>query len=130
MTTIDEYYKMTEYFAAVDQRPKNVIIREPKVLHLVLKGKWYDMIDCGEKLEEYREHKEYWVKRLTNGYETDFPIGTQYLFKPYTSVCFHRGYTSTKMEFKIDSMRLGYGCPELGAPNNRPVFIIKLGERI
>lgn len=28
------------------------------ILDLVLKGKWYDMIERGAKLEEYREIKE------------------------------------------------------------------------
>lgn len=35
-----------------------------KVLDLVLKGKWYDMIASGEKREEYREIKPYWIKRI------------------------------------------------------------------
>lgn len=35
-----------------------------KILDLVLKGKWYDMIASGEKKEEYREIKPYWEKRL------------------------------------------------------------------
>lgn len=36
------------------------------VLPLVLKGKWYDMIACGEKLEEYRDEGKYWNKRIGN----------------------------------------------------------------
>lgn len=35
-----------------------------KVLDLPLMFKWYDMIDIGEKREEYREIKPYWEKRL------------------------------------------------------------------
>ncbi len=35
-----------------------------KVLDLILKSKWYDMIDSGEKTEEYRQFKPYWIKRL------------------------------------------------------------------
>lgn len=35
-----------------------------KVLHLTLKSKFYDMIAYGDKLEEYREIKPFWVKRL------------------------------------------------------------------
>lgn len=37
---------------------------EPKILHLTLKKKWFDMIASGEKKEEYREIKPYWVDRL------------------------------------------------------------------
>lgn len=36
-----------------------------KVLDLSLKHKWYDMIERGEKLIEYREMSPYWVNRLT-----------------------------------------------------------------
>ena len=36
------------------------------VLDLVLKKKWYDMIESGEKTEEYREIKPYWEKRLVD----------------------------------------------------------------
>lgn len=35
-----------------------------RVLHLPLKGEWYDMIESGEKREEYREFKEYYILRL------------------------------------------------------------------
>jgi len=35
-----------------------------KTLDLVLKHKWYDMIDIGKKPEEYREIKPYWIKRI------------------------------------------------------------------
>lgn len=37
-----------------------------KTLDLVLKHKWYDMIACGEKKEEYREPRYYWYRRLLN----------------------------------------------------------------
>lgn len=33
-------------------------------LHLTLKKKWFDMISQNIKLEEYREIKPYWEKRL------------------------------------------------------------------
>lgn len=33
-------------------------------LKLVLKKKWYDMIESGVKLEEYRDIKPHWTTRL------------------------------------------------------------------
>lgn len=36
------------------------------VLTLVLKGKWYDMIACGRKREEYRDEGKYWNTRIRN----------------------------------------------------------------
>lgn len=86
-----------------------------KTLHLILKGKWYDMIDRGEKKEEYRELTPYWMKR----------IGSE-----HTHVCFHKGYTDMTMTFAIEGKSYGYGNPDWGAPTDRPVFIIKLGERL
>lgn len=37
---------------------------EKKVLNLVVANKWYDMIASGEKNEEYRTIKAYWINRL------------------------------------------------------------------
>lgn len=86
-----------------------------KTLDLVLKHKWYDMIECGEKREEYREIKPYWQKRLMD--------------KDYTLVRFHRGYTNTTMLFIVSNIKIGYGNPHWGAPY-KDVFKIELGERI
>ena len=36
------------------------------ILSLVLKGKWYDMIEHGGKREEYRDATKYWRIRLNN----------------------------------------------------------------
>lgn len=102
-----------------------------KTLHLVLKSKWYDMIDRGEKKEEYREIKPYWSKRLIEDLSEDFfPILHEVFYESYDRVCFHRGYTSTTMTFAVESIGQGKGKPEWGAPTDRNVFIIKLGERL
>ena len=37
---------------------------EKKVLQLAVKEPWFSMIANGEKMEEYREIKEYWTKRI------------------------------------------------------------------
>ena len=39
-----------------------------KILHLVVKKKWFDQIKSGEKTIEYREEKPYWTKRLRLNY--------------------------------------------------------------
>lgn len=108
-----------------------------KTLHLVLKGKWYDMIAVGEKREEYREMKRYWVKRLLC--QPLFGCGIRQACREvregivrcgrFANVCFHRGYTSVTMTFEIESMSYGRGKPEWGAPDY-DVFIIRLGERV
>ena len=35
-----------------------------KTLNLILKKKWYDLIEQGIKLEEYREWNQYYIKRI------------------------------------------------------------------
>lgn len=108
-----------------------------KTLDLVLKKKWYDMIDSGEKMEEYREAKPYWVKRLTllpygillfsyrNGYQ---PIP----FKDFTHVTFHLGYSKDRpsMTFAIKEIVIDEGKEEWGALPGETYFVIKLGERL
>ena len=37
---------------------------EKKILNLVVANKWFDMIASGEKNEEYRAIKSYWINRL------------------------------------------------------------------
>jgi len=37
---------------------------EAKILRLTLTKRWFDMILYGEKKEEYREIKPYWIRRL------------------------------------------------------------------
>lgn len=36
----------------------------PRILHLALKGEYFDQIAVGTKSHEYRLHTPYWAKRL------------------------------------------------------------------
>lgn len=112
-----------------------------KTLHLPLKAKWYDMIECGVKNEEYRELKPYWKKRICT--TCDVARDENYTFcnevrhnceqlclSGITHVCFSYGYTKRRMTYEAESITIGRGKPEWGAPTVRPVFIIKLGHRI
>ena len=104
-------------------------------LHLVLKGKWYDLIASGEKTEEYREPKPYWIKRILDGSSAKRPGLTPVssrlsLWTKYERVCFHRGYTNRTMIFEIKGISIGIGKALWGAPINKEVIIIKLGSRI
>ena len=110
-------------------------------LTLILKSKWYDMIARGEKLEEYREIKPYWIKRLCFSALTRECMEKQtectecfsnaaacdgYICYPFTHVRFCYGYTKRTMLREVESITYGYGKPEWGAPKGRMVFIIKL----
>jgi hypothetical protein len=85
----------------------------PPTLHLTLKRHWFDMIESGEKKEEYREVKPYWDTRLT---------------KQYDRICFRNGYhpASPMMIVECLGQEKGFGIPRWGAPNGE-VWILKLG---
>lgn len=38
--------------------------KKMKILYLPLKKEWYEMIERGEKTEEYRELNPYWMRRI------------------------------------------------------------------
>jgi len=96
-------------------------INTERILRLTLKKKWFDMIASGEKREEYREVKPYWLKRLVT--EED---------KTFTHVIFTNGYAANSPRLKAEcrGISIGAGLAELGAPANEDVFIIKLGKII
>lgn len=118
-----------------------------KTLFLPLKKEWYEMIERGEKKEEYREIKPYYCSRILN----DYPLTIYYwecileklrdrgnlpqnLIRDYGTrgfdcVRFSYGYTRRTMTFEVESITIGQGRPEWGAPDC-DVFIIKLGRRI
>ena len=94
-----------------------------KILDLPLKKEWYNMIECGNKREEYRVIKQHWLKRLAI-----FDNNNKVLsLNPnhYTHVRFRYGYTKRTMLFKIIDISIGLGNPQWGAPINEKVFIIK-----
>lgn len=121
----------------------SVQVLNPEVLYLTLTHRWYDMIDSGVKLEEYRELSDYWVGRLRDKSRTciDKVVDggrCSYAcwgmgscgFAPFKEVCFMRGYSGVRMRFECLDVTIGRGRPEWGAPEDRDVFIIKLGKRI
>lgn len=119
-----------------------------KTLNLSLKAKWYEMIEHGEKREEYREIKPYWITRffecpdgraipasVANVWAIHLDILARRIkqgtvkYKNYTNVCFSYGYTKRTMTFKIESITVGLGSPAWGAPI-KEVIIIKLSNKI
>ncbi len=109
---------------------------ECAVLSLVLKGKWYDMIERGEKTEEYRDIKPYWETRLVNWLDKQdggaVPV-----------VEFRRGYAADapRMAFISDGIRgrngfvMAYFIRKIGIRREwgEPAgehFVLPLGERV
>jgi hypothetical protein len=114
---------------------------EPKILHLTLKKKFYDMIASGEKKEEYRDIKPHWVARLVDELrseqkETDFTfLHHGYLFSMqsaigYDIVQFRNGYRkdSPTMQVEIKDITDGFSKPEWCDGEYKPCFVIKLGK--
>lgn len=101
-----------------------------RTLYLSLKKQWYEMIERGEKREEYREMKPYWQKRLIETSKTypQSPVSCDSL-KRIDAVCLSYGYTKRRMTFECAGITIGRGRPEWGAPEDE-VFVIKLGRRI
>lgn len=110
------------------------------------------MIERGEKIEEYRAIKPYWICRLLEWrYMTDSfqpveePVtmaeahdisdeGIEsfngFLYpRNFEAVCFSYGYTKRRMTFECKGISIGRGKSEWGAPEHE-VFIIKLGKRL
>lgn len=106
-----------------------------ETLHLPLKAKWYDMIESGVKPEEYRAKKPYWMRRICGETKDTLDCTCPHCLywhycKQYKRVCFSYGYTKRRMTWEVESIRIGYGNPEWGAPEGEEVYIIKLGKRI
>lgn len=105
---------------------------ECAILPLVLKGKWFDMIERGEKKEEYRLRTDYWNKRIFNWFESD---------KSPHVIEFRHGYRrdARRMAFRVGNgagftfqSRVGKDDrehPEWGEPDV-PHFALNFGERV
>ena len=106
------------------------------VLSLVLKGKWFDMIERGEKREEYRDIKPYWKTRLVNWLDKQDGMAVPV-------VEFRRGYAADapRMAFISDGVRgrngfvMAYFMRKIGIYSKwgEPEvehFVLPLGERV
>ncbi len=94
-------------------------------------GAWFDMILSGVKKEEYREFKAFNGKRLCETWDSWIFAENQGLkFKPLKVIHLTNGYGHDKPQLwaHIESITIGRGKPEWGAPTDRDVFIIKFGE--
>mgnify|MGYP003461339716 FL=1 len=102
----------------------------PAVLYLTLKKKWFDMILSGEKKEEYREVKRYWIQRLCNEVEYELGGSWEEVYKKFNRREFTNGYSKNapKMIVECKGIRIGEAKPEWSDNWQGEVFIISLGE--
>lgn len=111
-----------------------------KVLTLAVSKEWFDMIVSGEKNEEYREIKPYWVSRLVNqkagSGEVHFDGFCGYIaiigkleYKPYTHVLFINGYRKDSPRIEKEVKGIIIGKPKRGmCPDkwlDKEFFVIK-----
>ena len=114
-----------------------------KVLHMTLKKKWFDMILRGEKKEECREIKPYWISRLVDALDDSekgkycsffWKVGWWTMSTPihYDFVEFKNGYSKDSPKFQIEILNIetGRAKSEWSDSLNTDVFIIKLGNII
>lgn len=110
------------------------------MLTLPIKKKWFDMILSGEKKEEYREIKPYYISRFRNLLEiTDCDddneavliiikvctevIGGTRLF----NVMFRNGYSKNSPSFITKcTLSVGTGKEEWGAEKGKEYFILTI----
>lgn len=109
------------------------------ILSLVLKGKWYEMIEHGGKREEYRDATKYWQIRLHN-WDKRFTAHNTPVVE------FRRGYSpnAPRMAYwtlgieTVSGMRpyayVDQSCDKLRHPSwgepSTPHFFIELGGRV
>jgi hypothetical protein len=88
----------------------------PRILKMTLHKVWFAEIAAGKKLEEYREIKPYWTKRLA---------------KEYDAIEFKNGYRSNCPVMIVEYF--GFEVKKILHPiSNKPetVFALKLGKVI
>ena len=117
------------------------------ILNLTLKMVWFDMIASGEKTEEYREIKDYWITRRMQCQGQNKPEHTGYHCKKATctacvsrggmdrfilfdTVVFRNGYRKDApvIARKVKCIRVGRGRVEWGAPEDTDCFIIEFSR--
>jgi hypothetical protein len=97
------------------------------------------MIASGDKKEEYREIKEYWIKRFCETHKG--AVGGDlrnkhkaecYTIKKFDTVIFKNGYSSNapKISFEITEIEIDRGNSNWGAERGKYYFVIKLGDRV
>ena len=106
-------------------------------LYFTLKGKWYDMILCGRKREEYRDFKPYWGVRFRHvaAKANALADGNG---KPIVVCAFSRGRKKADLFFECEGIaghtENSYRCTnpphEAWGEPHAPHYVIKLGRRV
>lgn len=98
------------------------------MLTLPIMGKWFNMILSGEKGEEYREIKPYYMVRFKKIFEMHpnsyIPTG-----KDIKEIRFRNGYGSSRPEFIAEcSLGIKAGREEWGAEKGKEYYTLKIHQ--
>lgn len=108
------------------------------VLHL--KKKWFDKIKRFEKLEEYREINDYWMKRLIkngpkDGIKKGFMAVGSDQWREFSEIHFALGYPKNNDKEKWIIIKgpikifVGFGRTDWGAEPSKDYFIISWNKQ-
>ena len=101
------------------------------MLILPIKKKWYDMILCGEKKEEYREIKAYYMTRFSNAGLLNMDLESLNYVETGNErqIMFRNGYSSNSPSFVANcTLHFGTGKTEWGAEEGKKYYILKIME--
>lgn len=109
------------------------------MLTLPIKKKWFDMILSGEKKEEYREIKPYYISRFRTIFEVpwqlwdsefiDFLKRYKFFRKEMFETQFRNGYSKTSPSFIAKcTLSVGTGKEEWGAEKGKEYFVLTIQE--
>jgi hypothetical protein len=114
-----------------------------KTLNLTLKKEWFSLIESGQKKEEYREIKSYWMNRFiekdslhNESKESLLQIiesnTDSIILKKFDYVEFKNGYNKNCPQIKLEcnGINISTGKTEWGALENQYYFVITLGKEI
>lgn len=98
------------------------------ILHLNLIKHWFSLVRSGDKKEEYREIKKFWLRVFCkNG---KIKIKGKYYDPSDVIICFSNGYRKKRPQFKIEckGFKIGTGKNKWGAKTGKKYIVIKLGK--
>lgn len=116
------------------------------MLTLLIKKEWFEMIRSGEKKEEYREIKPYYITRFIKwlGFPSSWarryakhPEEFEWFFKQLETegtcksfkktIVFRNGYSHDAPALICEcGLRIGFGRTELGAESDKKYFILEI----
>ncbi len=98
------------------------------MLVLPIKKKWFDMIKSGEKKEEYRELKSYYISRF-RAYKPRSTNFSKEKIYPEFIIIFRNGYKHNSPSLKCKcQLKIGQGKEEWGAELGKEYYILEILE--